>query len=550
MGFLDTGSTVFYGTGVTNIKVSGKMRFVNNETIDIKLEEKKTSPKEEIIRFKKAIEITAKETRALAKRARETLGEGEGQIFEIHAMLLEDEDFNDTVIGEIEKGKSCEKAVEISAKKYASVLRSLNDEYLSARASDIEDICKSIITTLSAKNEKNDDSNEPYILVARDLTPSETVKLDKSKILGFVTFEGSPSSHTAILARAMSIPALVGVGEISRAYDGNIALLDGEKGTLVVSPSNDELLEFEKKKAYENKIATEHERYLRSIMNRPAVTKRGHKVLIYANVGSGEEIEPALLNGAEGLGLLRSEFLYLSRSSYPSEDELFSAYYEIATKMQGKRAIIRTLDIGADKQIPYFKLDKEENPALGYRGVRICLDRVDVFKTQIRAILRASAYGNISIMIPMISTLNELERCKYIINECKNELKEKGVRFDEKIELGIMIETPASALISDELAKEVDFFSVGTNDLTQYTLAIDRQNAKVTSICEENKGAVFKLIKMSADAIHQKGGWIGVCGEMAADLSLTQHFVDMGIDELSVAVPYLLGVREKVCACK
>ena len=550
MSFLNTGSSVFHGTGVTNIKASGKLKFVNNEIIDIKSKEKRVIPKEEIVRFKNAIEITARETRALAKRARETLGEGEGQIFEIHAMLLEDEDFNDTVINEIKEGKSCENAVEISAKKYASVLRSLNDEYLRARASDIEDICKSIITTLSAKSEKIDNSDEPYILVAKDLTPSETVKLDKSKILAFVTFEGSPSSHTSILARAMSIPALVGVGKIPSDFDGKVALLDSEKGTLIVSPTNEELVEFEKIKAYENKIASEHERYLRSVMHRPAVTKSGHKVLIYANVGRGEEIESALLNGAEGIGLLRSEFLYLSRSSYPSEEELFSAYKEVASKMQGKRAIIRTLDIGADKQISYFGLEKEENPALGYRGVRICLDRVDVFKTQIRAILRASAYGSISIMIPMISTQNELEKCKYIINECKNELKKKGESFDEKIELGIMIETPASALISEELASEVDFFSVGTNDLTQYTLAIDRQNAKVAAICEENKEAVFKLIKMSADAIHQKGGWIGVCGEMAADLSLTQRFVDMGVDELSVATPYLLGVRGKVCACK
>lgn len=550
MGFLDTGGTVFHGTGVTNGKVSGKLCFVSNEPTKAKGGNEKTTPEQEIDRFKSAIEITARETRALAKRAREALGEAEGQIFEIHAMLLEDEDFNETVIREIKDGKTCEEAVGISAKKYSSILRSLNDEYLSARASDIEDICKGIIDTLSSKNKKTDNLNEPYILVARDLTPSETVKLDKSKILGFVTFEGSPSSHTAILARAMSIPALVGVGSIPKELDGKLALLDSEKGTLVASPSQDELKEFEKRKAYENKIATEHERYLRSIMNRPAVTKSGHKVLIYANIGNGIEIESALLNGAEGIGLLRSEFLYLSKAAYPSEEELFSVYRDIAIKMQGKRVVIRTLDVGADKQIPYFELEKEENPALGYRGVRICLDRVDVFKSQIRAILRASAYGSVSIMIPMISALSEVEKCKYIINECKGELAKSGEQFDEKIELGIMIETPASALISEELAREVDFFSVGTNDLTQYTLAVDRQNARVSALCEENKEAVFKLIKMSADAIHQNGGWIGVCGEMAADLNFTQRFVDMGIDELSVAVPYLLGLRGKVCACK
>ncbi len=550
MSFLDTGGTVFHGTGVTSGKVSGKLRFVSYEPIMVKINERKSTPQDEIKRFKMAIETTTKETRALAKRAKETLGEAESQIFEIHAMLLEDEDFNDTVIAEIEDGKSCEDAVLISSKKYSTILRSLNDEYLSARASDIEDICKGIIDTLSAKKEKATDLDEPYILVAKDLSPSQTVKLDKSKILGFVTFEGSPSSHTAILARAMSIPALVGVGNISGEFDGCLALLDSERGTLTISPSQGELLEFEKRRAYENKIATEHERYLRSIMNRPAVSKSGHKILIYANIGSGKEIEPALLNGAEGIGLLRSEFLYLSKTSYPTEDELFSVYRDVVSKMQGKRVVIRTLDIGADKQIPYFELDKEENPALGYRGVRICLDRVDVFKAQIRAILRASAFGSVSIMIPMISSLSEVKKCKYIIKECKEELRERGINHDEKIELGIMIETPASALLSEELAKEVDFFSVGTNDLTQYTLAIDRQNAKVSSIGDENRDAVFKLIKMSADAIHQNGGWIGVCGEMAADLSLTQRFIDIGIDELSVAVPYLLGVRGKVCACK
>lgn len=550
MVFLDTGDALFYGTGVTNGKVSGKLRFVNNDLTSKIVRDKKDNPDEEIKRFKEAIEVTANETRALAKRARETLGEGEGQIFEIHAMLLEDEDFNESVINEISKGMGCEEAVKSSAKKYATILRSLNDEYLSARASDIEDICKGIIDTLSAKNAEGSNFKEPYILVAKDLTPSETVKLDKSKILGFITQEGSPSSHTAILARAMSIPALVGVGNIPKAFDGKMALLDAEKGTLLISPSKAQIDEFEKIKAYENKIASEHERYLRSIMNRPAVTKSGHKVLIYANIGSGDELAPALLNGAEGIGLLRSEFLYLSKSSYPSEQELFLVYKNIVSQMQGKRVVIRTLDIGADKQIPYFELEKEENPALGYRGVRICLDRVDVFKSQIRAILRASAYGNVSIMIPMISTVSEIEKCKYIIKECKDELREQNESFDEKMELGIMIETPAAALISENLAREVDFFSVGTNDLTQYTLAIDRQNARVASLVDENKEAVFKLIKMSADAIHQKGGWIGVCGEMAADLSLTQHFVDMGVDELSVAVPYLLGVRGKVCACK
>lgn len=548
MSFLNTGSHIFHGTGITNGKVSGKLRFFKiKESQSFK---EKKSLEEEKGRFIKAIKKTVEETRKLAERARSVIGNSEAQIFEIHAMLLEDEDFNEAVINEILIGKKAEEAVLESSKRYAKLLRSLNDEYLSARASDIEDICKGIIDALSEKENVENKYDEPCILVAKDLTPSETVKLDKSKILGFVTFDGSPSSHTAILARAMSIPALVGVGDIPIEYNLENALLDSENGTLLILPTESEIVEFEEKRAYENKIAKEHERYLRSIMNRPAVTKSGHKVLIYANIGEESEIESALLNGAEGIGLLRSEFLYLSKSEYPTEEEMLSAYRNIASKMQGKRVVIRTLDIGADKQIPYLGLEKEENPALGYRGVRISLDRVDIFKSQLRAILRASAYGNISIMVPMITTLSEVKKCKQIINECKRELKQKGMIFDEKIEFGIMIETPAAAIMSEELSKEVDFFSVGTNDLTQYTMAADRQNARVSSVCDLGGEAVFKLIKMSAESIHQNGGWIGVCGEMAADLSLTQRFVDIGVDELSISVPYLLGVREKICACK
>ena len=548
MSFLNTGSRIFYGTGITNGKACGKLRFLNHR-LNLGTGVKK-SPKEEEERYKKAIDKTVKETRELAKRAKSTIGESEAQIFEIHAMLLEDEDFNEAVITEIKNGKIAEEAVSESSKKYATVLRSLNDEYLSARASDIEDVCKGVIDALSQRSKEENSFDEPCILVAKDLTPSETVKLDKSKILGFVTFEGSPSSHTAILARAMSIPALVGVGNIPFECNLEKALLDSEKGALVISPTESEISEFEEKRACENKIAKEHERYLRSIMNRPAVTKSGHKVLIYANIGGENEVESALLNGAEGIGLLRSEFLYLAKNEYPTEEEMLLAYRNVATKMLGKRVVIRTLDIGADKQIPYFGLEKEENPALGYRGVRICLDRIDIFKAQLRAILRASAYGQVSIMVPMITSVSEVKKCKQIINECKMELKRIGVPFDEKIEFGIMIETPAAAIMSEELAKEVDFFSVGTNDLTQYTMAADRQNARVAAVCDLGQEAVFKLVKMSAEAIHQEGGWIGICGEMAADLSFTQRFVDIGVDELSISVPYLLGVREKICACK
>ncbi len=547
MSFENARSVIFSGIGVTNGQAYGKIKFLDS-TYSYDFKNHSSTPNEERERFLLALEGTVNKTKEIAKKARSTIGEAEAQIFEIHAMLLEDEDFVDSVLLLIESGLSSEEAVEKSGEKYSNALRSLGDEYLSARATDIKDICQGIIDTLQAKNEKNEENIEPYILVAPDLSPSETVKLDKSKILGFVTFEGSATSHTSILAKAMGIPAIVGVGEIPKKHDGELALLDGIRGKITIRPKEIDVWEYKNAKAKENKLAREHERYLRSIMHRPAVTKSGKKILIYANIGEASEVDGAISNGAEGIGLLRSEFMYLARNNLPSEEELYIAYKTIAEKMQGKRVVIRTLDIGADKQAPYLNLEKEENPALGYRGIRLCLDRQEIFKTQIRAILRASAHGRISIMIPMISTHNELLKCKELIKLCEAELKKEGANFDSKIEIGIMIETPASAIISDILAKEVDFFSVGTNDLSQYTYAVDRQNSRVSGISEENHEAIIRLIKMSADAIHEEGGWIGICGEMGADLSLTQELLDIGIDELSVSVPYLLGVRGKVCA--
>ena len=540
----------FSGTGISSGKVSGKIKFLRKqERKEIKAitKDKRT----ELKRLQEAQAVALEEIKALESKTLSTLGESEAQIFKIHAMLLEDEDFVEAIVGEINGGKSVIEAIESASKIYADMLLSLEDEYLSARASDIRDISSLLIRILTGEvSENQENDKEPYILVASDLSPSETVKLDESKILGFVTFGGTPSSHTAILARAMGIPALVGTGAIDKSLDGSFALLNAEKGTLVVSPGQKEVEKFEKERQAYNKIANEHESYLRSVMNKPAVTRGGHKVMIYANIGSDSEISSALSNGAEGIGLLRSEFLYLSKKEFPTEDELFCAYRDAVIKMQGKRVIIRTLDIGADKKIPYFNLPTEENPALGYRAIRICLDRKELFKNQLRAILRASAYGRVAIMLPMIVSADEIRESKAIIEECKQELSTQDKEFDSKIELGIMIETPAAAIMSEELSKEVSFFSVGTNDLTQYTLAADRQNPLVTKICEENLEPVMRLIKISADAIHQNGGWIGVCGEMAADLSLTQRFVDIKIDELSVSVPYLLGVRGKVSECK
>ena len=538
------------GIGVTNIRVIGRLRFFDSSRIAVK--RAPMSREIEIKRLEDAVKRAIENIRGYQKTALLTLGKNEAHIFEIHAMLLQDEDFYDTVIEEISKGNSCEDAISVATERLGEMLLATKDEYLSARVSDLRDVSNQLLEILGSATNKNEElySSEPYILVAEDLTPSETVRLDKSRILGFVTFGGSSSSHTAILARAMGIPALVGVGKLSRENDGVNALLDANRGELIINPTEEEIRELELELERSKKIAIEHDRYLRSIMTKPAVTRSGHRIMIYANIGSEYEIDGALSNGAEGIGLLRSELMYLEKTREPTEEELFEEYKKIAIKMQGKRVIVRVLDIGADKHIPYFKLEKEENPALGLRGIRVLLANERMFKNQLRAILRSSHYGSVAIMLPMIVSLEEVRQCKELINECKAELTERGERFDSKAEIGIMIETPASAIMSDALAKEVDFFSVGTNDLGQYTLAVDRQNSLVSELCERNTEPILRLIKKSADAIHENGGWIGVCGEMAADLSMTQKLLDVGVDELSVSVPYLLGVRGKVSECK
>lgn len=538
---------ILWGTGIGSKKASGRLKFYKDE--QAVGNGKFTTVENEIKRLEIAKETVKSSLISLSEKAKKDMGEEEGKIFEIHIMLLEDDDLYSTIIEEIESKKTAEQAVTEASEKYAIMLKSLNDEYLSERAKDIRDIASQLISALTKKQKKKIINTSPYILVAEDLTPSQTASLDKDKILGFITFYGTPSSHTSILARAMGIPAIVGVGEIDLKYEDEYCLLDSESGEIIISPTVNEIAIFKEKEREQSRIAKEHESYLKELINKPAISKSGHRVLIYANIGSEKEAEGALLNGAEGIGLLRSEMLYLSLDRYPTEDELYQAYKEAVTEMKGRRVIIRTLDIGADKQIPYFNIPKEENPALGYRGVRICLDREDVFKIQLRAILRASAHGNASIMLPMIVSESEILRSRDLLEKCKMELFEENYAFDSKIELGIMIETPASAIMSDVLAKHVDFFSVGTNDLTQYTLAVDRQNSKVSHIGEENREPILRLIKYAADQIHKKGGWIGICGELGADLTLTQSFVDMKIDELSVSSPYLLGVRKRVGEC-
>ncbi len=541
----------FTGIGISTGKASGQLKFFRKKPIPSETKQTKNPDQSEEERLQASFEQVRLELSALKSRAKEEIGEEEAEIFEVHEMLLDDGDFTDAIQARISKGHSAESAIEEGCEEICKQLLELNDPYLSARAADIRDIAAQLLRALSGKTEAPEEpAPTSYILVADDLSPSETVTLDKSRILGFVTFAGTPNSHTSILARAMGIPALVGVGEIDASLDGSLALLDAAEGSLIVCPTDAQLADFEEKRTHENKIAREHDRYLRSLINKPAVTRSGHRMRIYANVGGSAEVDSAVECGADGIGLLRSEFLYLSLDRYPTEDELFSAYREIACKMQGKRIVIRTLDIGADKQIPYFDLPKEENPALGFRAVRICLARESVFKTQLRAILRASALGTISVMIPMIVSVDEVRKCRHLLDECMAELKHEGKSFDSKMEFGIMVETPAAAVMCRELAAEVDFFSVGTNDLTQYVLAADRQNPLLAGIAESNQEPILRLIREASAAIHERGGWIGICGELAADLRLTQRFADMEIDELSVSVPYLLGVREKVIECK
>ncbi len=545
-------SGLYRGIGIGTGKTAGSLHFFKKNT-PVKQKKRGTvgSAEQETSRVRAAIRTVKQRLSALRSKTAREVGEEEAEIFAIHEMLLEDEDFTDALTRALTPGISAEDATKEACDTVCSRLLSLQDPYLSARAADVRDVSSQLLSVLSGEEESDAASSvDPYILVAEDLTPSQTVSLERSHILGFVTMSGSPSSHTAILARAMGIPALVSVGTLPTASDGAFALLDAENGCLTVSPTDEQIADFERKRAVENELAVEHDRYLRSLINKPAVTRSGHRMLIYANVGGEEDVRPALLNGADGIGLLRSEFLYLSLDRYPTEEELFRSYRKVASEMEGKRIVIRTLDIGADKQISYFGLPKEENPALGFRAVRICLSRLEIFKTQLRAILRASALGTISVMIPMIVSVDEVRQCRALLEECKSELSREGKSFDPRIEFGIMIETPAAAIMSRELAAEVDFFSVGTNDLTQYTLAADRQNPALSGITEKNTEPILRLIEASARAIHDHDGWIGICGELAADLRLTQRFADMGIDELSVSSPYLLGVREKVIECK
>lgn len=494
----------------------------------------------EIVRYEAALATAIEQLGALYEKALKEVGESEAQIFEVHQMMLEDDDYNDSVKNIItSQGLNAEYAVATTGDNFSTMFAAMDDEYFQARAVDVKDISERIINILMGIGEAKV-SDEPSIIVAEDLAPSETVQMDKSKLLGFVTRLGSSNSHTAILARTMNIPALIQV-DIKEEWNGKQAIIDGFSGKFIIEPEADVLEEYQKKQAEQ----LERRRLLAEQKGKPTVTKNGKAIKLFANIGSVSDLQSVMENDAAGIGLFRSEFLYLESDTYPTEEEQFKAYKMVAETMAGKKVIIRTLDIGADKQVDYFELDKEENPAMGLRAIRICLTRPEIFKTQLRALLRASAFGNIAVMYPMIISVEEVRKIKAIMEEVKAELDEAGIPYGN-VEQGIMIETPAAVILSDLLAKEVDFFSIGTNDLTQYTLAIDRQNAKLDAFYNPHHEAVLRMIQMVVENAHKAGIWAGICGELGADLELTDRFMEMGVDELSVSPTFIYPVRQKI----
>lgn len=495
-----------------------------------------------------AKEKAVAELQEIYDKALKEVGEANAQIFEIHMMMIDDDDYNESIVSIIEnQSVNAEYAVAVTADNFSEMFASMEDAYMQARSADVKDISNRIISCLSADEGENAASDEKVIICADDLAPSETVLLDKDKVLAFVTAYGSSNSHTAILARNMNIPAIIGVGEelLDFVRNGDYAIVDGYTGEIYIDPDEATRACLERKHTEDE----EKKRLLQELKGKENITLDGTRVNIYANIGGVDNIGSVLANDAGGIGLFRSEFLYLESSDYPTEEEQFMAYKKVLESMAGKKVIIRTLDIGADKQVDYFNLKKEENPALGYRAIRICLTRPEILKTQLRALYRASSYGTLGIMFPMITSVSELEKILSICREVTDELKGEGVEISEQVELGIMIETPAAAIISDRLAPMVDFFSIGTNDLTQYTLACDRQNAAVEQFVDTHHEAVLRLIEMAAENAHNHGAWIGICGELAADTTLTEKFLRIGIDELSVSPSFVLKVRDAVRNC-
>ena len=535
------GKSVFSGVAIGKLFVFKKAKqVVEKRTVE--------DTAAEVARYMAAKEKAGEQLKLLKEKTMRDVGEAEAEIFEAHQMLLEDLDFVEGITGMIEQDKvNAEYAVFVTGEQCAAIFMSMDDDYMRGRAADINDISGRLIAILSGTQVSAEAMPEPVIILAEDLAPSETVQLDKSKVLGFATMYGSSNSHTAILARTMNIPAVIGLGEDLKAeYNGKDAIIDGFTGTLYIEPDEETMKAMQEKRAKD----LEQRALLEQLKGKENVTKSGQKINVYANIGNVSDLGAVLKNDAGGIGLFRSEFLYLENSDFPTEEQQFAVYKKVAESMAGKKVIIRTLDIGADKQVDYFGLDKEENPALGYRAIRICLTRPEIFKTQLRALYRAAVFGNISIMFPMIISVKEVQKIKEIIAEVKDELKSEGIPYKEDVELGIMIETPASVMVSRELAKEVDFFSVGTNDLTQYTLAIDRQNSKLDEFYDPHHPAVLRMIQMAAESAHAEGAWIGICGELGADLELTEEFLKMGLDELSVSPSMVLPLRNRIRQCE
>lgn len=528
------GKSIFKGTAI------GRVLFYSKNQQQVK-RTKIEDAEAEIARYEAAKATAIEQLGALHDKALAEVGEANAMIFEVHAMMLEDDDYNDSVYNIIRNdGVNAEFAVATTGDNFSVMFAEMDDEYFKARAADVKDISERVIGVLMGRTTDGDLGDEPVIVVAEDLAPSETVQMDKSKLLAFVTRLGSSNSHTAILARTMNIPALIGI-DIKEEWNGKMAIVDGKTGTFYVDPDVATLEKF----LAEKKKEEEARELLSQLKGQPDETVDGRHIHLYANIGSVADVANVLANDAAGIGLFRSEFLYLEKDHYPTEEEQFQVYKTVAQNMAGKKVVIRTLDIGADKQVDYFNMEHEDNPAMGYRAIRICLDRVEIFKTQLRALYRASAFGTISIMFPMIISVKEVQQIKKICAEVRDELDAGNVEYGD-VELGIMIETPAAVMISDLLAKEVDFFSIGTNDLTQYTLAIDRQNPKLDNIYDSHHPAILRMIQMVIDNGHKENCWVGICGELGADTSLTEQFVKMGIDELSVSPTFVLPVRKAI----
>ena len=532
-----------FGKGVSKGVAAGPISFYRRASGVIPRHEVSDTAAE-LERFRAARETAKEQLAKLYDKALAEAGEDAAMLFEAHQMMLDDLDFVESIEGMIENDRvNAEAAVSDTGAQFAEMFAAMDDSYMQARAADIRDISARVIGILTGEGESGIVSDVPCIVAADDLAPSETVQLDKSLILGFITAGGSANSHTAILARTMGIPAIIGAGDALQAeMEGKYAIIDGQTGEVVIEPDDAEREHLLKKQAKEKAL----KELLDQLKGKPNVTKDGRNVMVYCNIGSPADIDAVLQNDGGGIGLFRSEFLYLQGSDYPTEDEQFEAYKTVAERMGGRRVIIRTLDIGADKQADYFHLDKEENPAMGLRAIRICLTRPEVFRTQLRALYRASAYGKIAIMFPMITSVWEVQEIKRICRNIRAELAEEGVPMADKVELGIMIETPAAVMMSAELAREVDFFSVGTNDLTQYTLAVDRQGVGLDRFFDAHHPAVLRMLRMTAENAHRAGIWIGICGELGADAELTETFLSMGIDELSVSPSAVLPLRSAI----